>query len=140
MPPGPTTASSMYATSSAVASLSTCVVSGAGAGSPPTEETMRGSMRRPSLAIAWYTDAICSVVTETPWPIGTLAARLSVHSPDSSRMPALSPGSSMPVVRPRPNARRYSSIRASPTSRASMIVPTLLDLARIPVTVQSIGA
>ena len=54
-------------------------------------------------------------------------------------MPALSPGSSMPVVRPMPKARRYSSSVASPTSRASMIVPTLLDLARMPVTVQSTG-
>jgi hypothetical protein len=71
--------------------------------------------------------------------MGTLAARLSVQSAELWRMPALSPGSSMPVVLPRPKARRYSSSFASPTSRASMIVPTLLDLARMPVTVQSIG-
>jgi hypothetical protein len=55
-------------------------------------------------------------------------------------MPALSPGSSMPVRLPTPKARRYCSSFVSPTSRASMIVPTLLDLARMPVTVQSIGA
>ena len=55
-------------------------------------------------------------------------------------MPALSPGSSIPVVLPMPKARMYCSRVSSPTSRASMIVPTLLDLARIPVTVQSIGS
>jgi hypothetical protein len=54
-----------------VDSLTTRVLAGSGAGvtrpsGSVTDSTMRGSMRTPSLAIAWYTDAICRVVTETP--------------------------------------------------------------------------
>ena len=57
--------------STAVSSLTTRVAAGRGASvtvpsAAVTEETTRGGMRTPPLASVWYTDAICSVVTETP--------------------------------------------------------------------------
>ena len=37
-----------------------------------TDLMMRGGMRMPSLAMAWYIPAICSTVIDRPWPIGRL--------------------------------------------------------------------
>ena len=60
------------------------------------------------LAIAWYMPASCSMVIETPWPIGRLANVLEVHcdfalSAFQAGSTPLSSDSSMPVFCPSPN-------------------------------------
>ena len=118
----------------------TRTASGAGIGvrtpsGPTVASTIRGGMRTPSLATAWYMPAICSAVTERPCPMG----RLPKVEPDqvsrAGTRPGLSPGSPTPVRLPRPKRASMSAKRSSPTSRAAMIVPTFDDFARIPVSV-----
>src|SRR4051794_21455364 len=67
-----------------------------------------GRTRTPSLAIAWYMPASCSVVIDRPWPIGRLAKVLEVHcdfagSGFHTGTTPRSSESSMPVFWPRPN-------------------------------------
>ena len=66
---------------------------------------MRGGTRTPSFAIVWYIEASCSTVIASPCPIGRFANDDPDHVLGSGRMPALSPGSSMPVCVPMPNFR-----------------------------------
>ena len=100
-----------------------------------TSATMRGSMRSPSLATAWYTLAICRVVQLMPWPIGRSTKVPPDHCSNGGRSPADSFGSSTPVGAPRPKAERYSANFSSPSRSASMRVPTLEDLPKTPVVV-----
>ena len=64
---------------------------------------MRGGIRTPSLAIAWYIPAICSRVIERPCPMGRLEKLLPDHWSMGGTMPALSPGNPTLVRWPRPN-------------------------------------
>jgi hypothetical protein len=59
--------------------------------------TMRGGMRTPSLAIAWYMLAICNTVIDRPCPMGRLANVLPDHWFRGGTRPALSPGNPTPV-------------------------------------------
>jgi hypothetical protein len=65
--------------------------------------TIRGGIRIPSLATAWYMPVICSSVMESPCPMGRLEKVLPDHWSIGGTMPGLSPGSPTPVRCPRPN-------------------------------------
>ena len=67
-----------------------------------TSLTTYGRINIPSFASAPYAHANCSGVTATPWPKLTVASLMRDHR--SGRMPAISPGRSMPVGCPSPNA------------------------------------
>ena len=58
---------------------------------------MRGGIRSPSLAIAWYIPVICSSVIERPCPMGRLANELPDHWSMGGTRPAVSPGRPTPV-------------------------------------------
>jgi hypothetical protein len=70
-----------------------------------SESTMRGSIRTPSFAIAWYIPASCSGVIDTPCPMGRLPKVVPDHCSGGGRIPPLSPGSSTPVGAPMPKRR-----------------------------------
>src|SRR5919205_2859140 len=67
---------------------------------PRVRATGCGRTHTPRFAIAAYAEAICIGVTAIPWPIGTFP----IVEPDQyeGRIPALSPGKSTPVGRPKP--------------------------------------
>ncbi len=75
---------------------------------------MRGGMRTPSLAIAWYMPVICSSVIERPWPMGRLENVLPDHWSIGGTRPALSPGSPTPVRWPRPNLLQHLGVALRP--------------------------
>ena len=60
----------------------------------------------PPLAIAANAVAICSGVTETPCPKLRVARSMRLQLSTGRMMPGVSPGSSIPVRFPNPNARR----------------------------------
>jgi hypothetical protein len=97
---------------------------------------MRGGMRRPSLAIAWYMPAICSTVIDKPWPMGRLANVLPDHWSWGGTRPALSPGSPTLVRWPRPIRLSMSTKRSAPTRCAVSSVPMLDESANTPVNVR----
>ena len=84
----------------------------------PSASTIRGGMRTPSLATAWYMPAICSMVIDRPWPMGRLP---NVEPDQSSRAgtdPGLSPG--------QPDARSGCRCRSASSMSANRSGPTLL--------------
>ena len=64
--------------------------------------TIRGGIQTPSLATAPIMAASCSVVTPISWPMASEACDSPDHSETSRNMPGLSPGRSMPDLRPKP--------------------------------------
>ena len=63
-------------------------------------------MRLPPFASAWYALTIWIWVAETPWPNIVAYLVWSSHELTGCRMPDDSPGKSMPVSWPMPNAFR----------------------------------
>ncbi len=101
------TAVSIVRRVAAVCGETTCTPAGVGMSvrtpsEPVVDSTIRGGIRNPLFATAWYMPAICSTVMERPWPIG----RLPNVEPDQLAIggtsPALSPGSPTPVRTPSP--------------------------------------
>ena len=102
---------------------------------PVVEEMIRGGMRSPLLATAWYIPAICSTVIDRPCPMGRLPNVEPDHVSRAGTRPALSPGSPTSVRTPRPKRASMSANRSSPSFCAVMIVPTFDDFASTPVSV-----
>ncbi len=85
----------------------------------------------PRFAIAAYAAAICTGVTAMPWPIGTLPIVDPDHLSGGRTIPGLSPGKSMPVVRPKPKREIQEDKRVRPSVSASSIAPMFDECARI---------
>src|SRR4051812_50115333 len=96
---------------------------GLGAGRPPIFSTTCGSTITPPLAMPEYMAAICSGVTEMPWPIGMLPIEEEYHLSGGMTAGAASAGRPMCVGRPKPPRRdpaesgwfwAQSAVRAPP--------------------------
>src|ERR1019366_723642 len=57
-------------------------------------------------AMAWYTLAICTALTATPWPNDSVYRSSPHHLDGGFSRPALSPGSPSPDGEPSPKARK----------------------------------
>ena len=82
---------------------------------------------------------IWSGVTAMPWPMGTVPIVEPDHLPYGSTMPGLSPGSSEPVVLPKPKRSIHEASSEPPSFSAIVIVPTFDDSERICRTVMRSG-
>ncbi len=81
---------------------------GLGAGRPPIFSTTCGSTITPPLAMPEYMAAICSGVTEMPWPIGMLPIEEEYHLSGGRTAAAASAGRPMCVGLPKPQRRIQS--------------------------------
>ncbi len=68
--------------------------------------TTLGATYSPPLATVLYAPSICSAVTATPWPMGTVAMDVPDHSSGSSMIPPDSPGNRRLVGSASPKSRR----------------------------------
>ena len=85
--------------------------------------------------MVWYMSVICSSQSQT-CPIGQVANVLPDHWSIGGTRPALSPAAwRTPVRCPRPNFRTDLEEALRPSRWASIKVPTLEDLPKIPVVV-----
>ncbi len=99
--------------------------------------TMRGGTRRPPLATVASADAACIAVTAISCPMDIEAGERTDQLASGVIWPERSPGSSIPVRRPNPNLRMYSSKLSRGIVRPILMAPTLLDFSRISRTVST---
>ena len=74
-------------------------------------------------------------MTAIPWPIGTLPIVEPDHFSTGRTIPRVSPGKSMPVLRPKPKRSIQRASRFWPSICATVIVPTFDERERIWATV-----
>src|SRR5689334_14405884 len=99
---------------------------------PSAERSSRttcGLTHVPPFAMTEYAVAICNGVTPTSWPIAIEPIDDGCQRLTGRKIPADSPGKSTPVRDPKPSRLAKSYIESLPTSRPSLIAPTLLDFA-----------
>ena len=90
----------------------------------PTRSTRCGWSQTPSLATVPYAAAICTGVIAIPCPIGSVPIVEPDQRSSGGTIPRVSPGKSIPVLRPKPKRLIHSESFCGPSSCASVIVPT----------------
>ena len=80
--------------------------------------------------------AICTAVTETPWPKASVYRSCPQYRDSGTSRPRLVFGSGSPLGAPIPNARKYWYCTCGLMRSATWTMPTLLECARTPARVR----